>query len=197
MAGTRLAVPLDRVRATGLTWCRRAGPRHGHDRAPLARLGPARRAASEMMNCTANTLSHAVRRCHHQPGSAERRVCAGGRWRDRCRWGAQNCRFWHGPAGGRGVRRGGRLAGACISRLSVVGRRDDSRRLTSWPHANTSPAMIAGSVTVTVALWWAAISVGYWRAMCMRSSASSSWISSPLTSTVTLWIVPVNLKGLA
>ena len=56
MAGTRLAVPLDRVRATGLTWCRRAGPRHGHDRAPLARLGPARRAASEMMNCTANTL---------------------------------------------------------------------------------------------------------------------------------------------
>ena len=37
----------------------------------------------------------------------------------------------------------------------------------------------------------------YWRAMCMRSSASSSWISSPLTSTVTLWIVPVNLKGLA
>ena len=63
--------------------------------------------------------------------------------------------------------------------------------------ANTSPAMIARSVTVIVALWWAAIAVGYWRAMCIRSSASGSWMSSPLTSTVTLWMVPVNLKGLA
>ena len=38
---------------------------------------------------------------------------------------------------------------------------------------------------------------GYWRAMCMRSSASVSSISLPLTSTVTLWMVPVNLNGLA
>jgi hypothetical protein len=36
----------------------------------------------------------------------------------------------------------------------------------------------------------------YWRAMCMRSSASGSWMSSPLTSMVTLWMVPVNLNGL-
>ena len=36
----------------------------------------------------------------------------------------------------------------------------------------------------------------YWRAMCMRSSASVSSISLPLTSTVTLWMVPVNLNGL-
>ena len=36
----------------------------------------------------------------------------------------------------------------------------------------------------------------YWRAMCARSSASGSSMSSPLTSTVTLWIVPVNLNGL-
>jgi Helix-turn-helix domain len=36
----------------------------------------------------------------------------------------------------------------------------------------------------------------YWRAMCTRSSASESWMSSPLTSTVTLWMVPVNLNGL-
>jgi len=33
--------------------------------------------------------------------------------------------------------------------------------------------------------------------MCMRSSASVSSISFPLTSTVTLWMVPVNLNGLA
>jgi hypothetical protein len=77
------------------------------------------------------------------------------------------------------------------------GRRDDSCRFMSWPHANTSPAMIAGSVTVIVALWWAAASMAYWRAMCMRSSASGSWMSSPLTSTVTWWMVPVNLNGLA
>jgi len=31
----------------------------------------------------------------------------------------------------------------------------------------------------------------------MRSSASESWIRFPLTSTVTLWMVPVNLNGLA
>ena len=37
----------------------------------------------------------------------------------------------------------------------------------------------------------------YWRAMCMRSSASESSVSFPLTSTVTLWMVPVNLNGLA
>jgi non-ribosomal peptide synthetase component F len=37
----------------------------------------------------------------------------------------------------------------------------------------------------------------YWRAMCMRSSASVSSISFPLTSTVTLSMMPVNLKGLA
>jgi hypothetical protein len=37
----------------------------------------------------------------------------------------------------------------------------------------------------------------YWRAMCMRSSASVSSISFPLTSIVTLWMVPVNLNGLA
>ena len=36
----------------------------------------------------------------------------------------------------------------------------------------------------------------YWRAMCTRSSASGSSISFPLTSTVTLWMVPVNLNGL-
>jgi hypothetical protein len=40
-------------------------------------------------------------------------------------------------------------------------------------------------------------SARYWRVMCTRSSASSARISSPLTSTVTLWMVPVNLKGLA
>ncbi len=33
--------------------------------------------------------------------------------------------------------------------------------------------------------------------MCTRSPASSSRISSPLTSTVMLWMVPVNLNGLA
>jgi hypothetical protein len=38
--------------------------------------------------------------------------------------------------------------------------------------------------------------VGYWRAMCARSSASGSSMRSPLTSTVTVWIVPVNLNGL-
>ena len=37
----------------------------------------------------------------------------------------------------------------------------------------------------------------YWRAMCMRSSASESSVSFPLTSTVTLSMVPVNLNGLA
>jgi hypothetical protein len=36
----------------------------------------------------------------------------------------------------------------------------------------------------------------HWRAMCMRSSASVSSISFPLTSIVTLWMVPVNLNGL-
>jgi len=46
-------------------------------------------------------------------------------------------------------------------------------------------------------LWWAAASMVYWRAMCTRSSASESSIRSPLTSTVTLWMVPVNLNGLA
>ena len=33
------------------------------------------------------------------------------------------------------------------------------------------------------------------RAMMRRISASLSWITSPLTSNVTLWIVPVNSKG--
>jgi hypothetical protein len=33
--------------------------------------------------------------------------------------------------------------------------------------------------------------------MYARNSASESSISSPLTSTVTLWMVPVNLNGLA
>jgi hypothetical protein len=37
---------------------------------------------------------------------------------------------------------------------------------------------------------------GHWRAMCARSSASGSWMSSPLTSTVTVLIVPVNRNGL-
>ena len=37
---------------------------------------------------------------------------------------------------------------------------------------------------------------GYCRAMCARSSASGSAWSSPLTSTVTSWIVPVNVNGL-
>jgi hypothetical protein len=54
-------------------------------------------------------------------------------------------------------------------------------------------------------LWAAAMAIRvmrarfgcYWRAMCMRSSASGSWMSSPLTSTVTWWMVPVNLNGLA
>ena len=45
--------------------------------------------------------------------------------------------------------------------------------------------------------WFSARLGHYWRAMCTRSSASGSWISSPLTSTVTLWRVPVNLNGLA
>jgi hypothetical protein len=36
----------------------------------------------------------------------------------------------------------------------------------------------------------------YWRAMCTRSSASGSSMSFPLTSTVTLWMMPVNLNGL-
>ena len=36
----------------------------------------------------------------------------------------------------------------------------------------------------------------YWRAMWARSSASGSLMSSPLTSTVTVWRVPVNLNGL-
>lgn len=40
-------------------------------------------------------------------------------------------------------------------------------------------------------------STRYWRAMCTRSSASSSRISSPLTSTVRLWMAPVSLKGLS
>jgi hypothetical protein len=66
----------------------------------------------------------------------------------------------------------------------------------SVPHANVSPATIARSAIVAVHLWWAATSMAYWRAMCMRSSASVSWISLPLTSTVTLWMVPVNLNGL-
>ena len=35
----------------------------------------------------------------------------------------------------------------------------------------------------------------YCRASIMRSVASSSLMRSPLTSTVTLWIVPVNRKG--
>ena len=39
--------------------------------------------------------------------------------------------------------------------------------------------------------------MAYRRAMCMRNLASSSRISSPLTSTVTLWMVPVNLNALA
>jgi hypothetical protein len=61
----------------------------------------------------------------------------------------------------------------------------------SWemPNSTTHNPEVAGREAVTVD--------DYWRAMCIRSSASSSWISSPLTSTVTLWIVPVNLKGLA
>ena len=37
--------------------------------------------------------------------------------------------------------------------------------------------------------------VGYWRAMCSLSSASGSWISSPLRSTVTVCSVPVNRNG--
>lgn len=37
---------------------------------------------------------------------------------------------------------------------------------------------------------------GHW-AMCTRSSASPPRISSALTSTVALWMVPVNLNGLA
>ena len=72
-----------------------------------------------------------------------------------------------------------------------------SSRAETVPHANTSPATIAGSATVTVSPpGSAAAALGYWRAMCMRNSASASWISSPLTSTVTLWMMPVNLKGL-
>ena len=72
-----------------------------------------------------------------------------------------------------------------------------SSRADNVPDTNTSPAMIARSATVTVSPRRAAISMAYWRAMCMRSSASESWISFPLTSTVTLWMVPVNLNGLA
>ena len=45
-------------------------------------------------------------------------------------------------------------------------------------------------------LWFPARLGHYWRAMCMRSSASVSSISLPVTSTVTLWMVPVNLNGL-
>jgi hypothetical protein len=45
-------------------------------------------------------------------------------------------------------------------------------------------------------IWFPARLGHYWRAMCMRSSASVSSISLPLTSTVTLWMVPVNLNGL-
>jgi hypothetical protein len=70
-------------------------------------------------------------------------------------------------------------------------------RADNVPHANTSPGDNPRIRDLTVSLGWAATTMGYWRAMCMRSSASESWISSPLTSTVTPWIVPVNLNGLA
>ena len=46
-------------------------------------------------------------------------------------------------------------------------------------------------------IWFPARLRHYWRAMCTRSSASGSSISFPLTSTVTLWMVPVNLNVLA
>ena len=45
-------------------------------------------------------------------------------------------------------------------------------------------------------IWFSGGLGHYWRDMCMRSSASVSSISLPLTSTVTLWMVPVNLNGL-
>ena len=52
------------------------------------------------------------------------------------------------------------------------------------------PAGMAGPASL------GCLPVAYCRAMCMRSSASGSWISSPLTSTVTSCSVPVNLNGL-
>lgn len=97
-----------------------------------------------------------------------------------------------------------RIAAARMGQQRARGREHDRRGHVEAfqprrhsPTRITSPAMIARSATGTVHLWWAATLMAYWRAMCMRSSASGSWMSSPLTSIVTSWMVPVNLKGLA
>ncbi len=58
----------------------------------------------------------------------------------------------------------------------------------SWPGLSAHLRHLGQSLVPAAAV--------YCRAMCMRSSASGSWISSPLTSTVTSCSVPVNLNGL-
>ena len=73
-----------------------------------------------------------------------------------------------------------------VSQLSEVFRGSMAR--------GSMPAVLAPSHSQPI--WFWARLRRYWRAMCTRSSASGSWMSSPLTSTVTLWMVPVNLNGL-
>jgi hypothetical protein len=77
----------------------------------------------------------------------------------------------------------------------LAGKRRASTVRSYESHSRLYILPVIGSVDVLPRTRQA--SLAYWRAMCMRSSASVSSISSPLMSTVTLWMVPVNLKGLA
>ena len=80
-----IAMPGARIRLT-------APPPHEHQP-----IGPARRQLHPATNVTDSEHLKSATTTHYTPPC---RVCAGGRWRDRCRWGAQNCRFWHGSPGG-------------------------------------------------------------------------------------------------
>ena len=85
------------------------------------------------------------------------------------------------PAAGR--RPGSTPGGRCPRLRRPAGRR---RRPALRPAHGAPRATSSGVSCIRKDCWMAR----YWRAMCARSSASSSTMSSPLTSTVTLWMRP-------
>ena len=82
-------------------------------------------------------------------------------------------------------------SGKCRSQVGAATAAD--RAQSRVQHGGEDPAVVVRAADLVLGRGC----TPYWRAMCMRSSASASWISSPLTSTVTLWMLPVNLNGLA
>ena len=77
--------------------------------------------------------------------------------------------------------------GLGLSIASAIARAHNAT-ITARPRAGGGLEM---SVTIP------GLTASYWRARCRRSSASASLISSPLTSTVTAWSLPVNVNGVS